>query len=78
MPKIVQKRKEEYKRKNNKRHHAQEEEEEPPKKSTNEEIEGYILFSALYRSVTLGNDTCLFDNGASKHMTCQKKTLSSI
>ena len=67
-----------------KRHHAnleeeeEEEEEEPPKKLAKEEIEEYILFFALSGSMTPGNDTWLNDSGASKHMTCHKKTLSSL
>jgi hypothetical protein len=72
-------RKEEYKRRNNKRHHVHVvEDDEPPKKLTKEEIEDYVLFSALSRSVTPGEDTWLIDSGASKHMTCQKDILSSL
>ena len=53
-------------------------EEEPPKKLTNEEVEEYILFSALSRSLTPRSDTWLIDSGASKHMTSLKKNLSSL
>ena len=79
----------EYKKRinNNKRHHAhlaededeEEEEEGPPRKQAREEdAEAYVLFSALSRSVTHGEDTWLIDSGASKHMTGQKKTLSKL
>jgi hypothetical protein len=72
-------RKEEYKKRNNKRHHAHAaEDDEPPKKLTKEEIEDYVLFSALSGSVTPGEDTWLIDSGASKHMTGQKDILSSL
>ena len=80
--------KEEYKkRNNNKRHHAhlaedenEEEEEEGPrrKQAKEEDAEEYVLFSALSRSVTPGEDTWLIDSGASKHMTGQKKILSKL
>ena len=43
------------------------EEEEKKDEESNEE---YVLISALTRLVSLGNDTWLVDNGASKHMTC--------
>ena len=57
----------------------QEEEEGPPRKQTREEdAEEYVLFSTLFGSVTLGEDTWLIDSGASKHMTGQKKTLSKL
>jgi hypothetical protein len=47
-------RREEYKRRNNKIHHTHAtEDDEPPKKLTKEEIEEYVLFSALSRFVTL-------------------------
>jgi hypothetical protein len=72
-------RREEYKKINKKRHHAHATEyDKPPKKLAKEEIEEYVLFSALSGSVTLGEDTWLIDSGASKHMTCQKNTLSSL
>ena len=49
-------------------------------KETNkkEDVEEYVLFSALSRSVTLGEDTWLIDSGASKHMIGKKKTLSRL
>jgi hypothetical protein len=72
-------RREEYKRRNNKRHHAHAaEDDEPPKKLTKEEIEEYVLFSALSEFVTPGEDTWLIDSGASKHMKVQKNTLSIL
>jgi hypothetical protein len=70
---------EEYNRRNNKRHHAHAtEDEEPPNKLTKEEIEEYVLFSALCGYVTPGEDTWLRYSGASKHMIGQKDTLSSF
>jgi hypothetical protein len=45
---------------------------------TKEEIEDYVLFSALSGSVTPGEDTWLIDSGASKHMTGHKDILSSL
>ena len=39
------------------------------KKAREEDVEEYVLFSALSRSVTPGEDTWLIDSGASKHMT---------
>jgi hypothetical protein len=70
---------EEYKKRNNKRHHAHVvEDDKPPKKLTKEEIEDYVLFSALSGFVTHGEDTWLIDSGASKHMTGQKDILSSL
>jgi hypothetical protein len=45
---------------------------------TKEEIEDYVLFSALSGSVSHGEDTWLIDNGASKHMTFQRDILSSL
>jgi hypothetical protein len=69
-------RREEYKKRNNKRHHAHGvEDDEPPKKLAKEEIEEYVLFSALSGSVTPGEDTWLINSGASKHMTGHKNTL---
>jgi hypothetical protein len=68
-----------YKRRNNKRHHAHTaEDDEPPKKLTKEEIKEYVLFSALSKSVTPGQDTWLIDSDASKHMIGQKNTLSNL
>jgi hypothetical protein len=70
---------EEYKRRNNKRHYSHAaEDDEPPKKLAKEEIEEYVLFSALLGSVTPRKDTWLIDSGASKHMTGQNNTLSSL
>jgi hypothetical protein len=45
---------------------------------TKEEIEDYVLFSALSRSMTYEQDTWLIDSGASKHMTRHKYILSSL
>ena len=65
-----------------KRNHAHldedDNEERPQKKTRGEDVEEYVLFSALSRSVTLGEDTWLIDSGASKHMTGKKTTLSNI
>ena len=59
-------RREEYKKRNKKRHHAHVvEDDEPPTKMTKEEIENYVLFSALSGSMSPGEDTWLIDNGAS-------------
>jgi hypothetical protein len=70
---------EEYKKRTNKRHHSHVvEDDEPPTKMIEEKIEDYVLFSALSRSMTPGEDTCLIDNGASKHMTGQRDILSSV
>jgi hypothetical protein len=72
-------RREEYKKINNKRHHAHAvEDDEPPTKLTKENIEDYVLFSALSGSVTPGEDNWLIDSGASKHMTIQRDILSSL
>jgi hypothetical protein len=43
-----------------------------------EEIEDYVLFSALSRSVIPREDTCLIDSGASKHMIGERDILSSL
>ena len=62
-------RREEYKRRNNKRHHAHAvEDDEPPTKMIKEKIEDYVLISALFGSVSPGEDTCLIDSGASRNM----------
>ena len=65
-----------------KRHHAHlvedEDEERPRKRTRDEDVEEYVLFSALSGSVTPGEDTWLIDSGASKHMTGKKTTLSNI
>ena len=74
------------KNKNTKIYHAHlaenedEEEEEGPRKrrAEEEDVEEYVLFSALSRSIIPGEDTWLFDSGASKHMTGKKQTLSRI
>ena len=71
------------KKNTNKRHHAHlaededdEEEERPRKRQAKEEdIEEYVLFYALSRSVTLGEDTWIIDSGASKHVIRKKHTL---
>ena len=69
-------------KKNNKRHHAHlaedENEERPRNKTIGEYVEEYVLLSALFGSITLGEDTWLIDNGASKHMIGKKQTLSRI
>jgi hypothetical protein len=70
---------EKYKKRNNKIHHAHAtEDDEPPKNLAKEEIEEYVLFSALLESVTPKEDTWLIDSGASKHMIGQKNTLSRL
>jgi hypothetical protein len=72
-------RREEYKKRNNKRHHAHAvEDDEAPKNVTKEEIEYYVLFSALSGSVTPGEDTRLIVSVASKNMTGKKDILSSL
>jgi hypothetical protein len=43
-----------------------------------EQIEHYVLISALSGSMSHGEDTWLIDNGASKHMTCQRDILSYL
>jgi hypothetical protein len=71
-------RREEYK-KRNKRHHAHTvEDEEPPTKMIKEQIENYVLISALSGSVSPGEDRWLIDSGASKHMIDQRDILSSL
>ena len=65
---------EEYK-KRNKRHHAHTvEDEEPPTKMIKEQIEDYVLISALSGSVSPGEDTWLIDSGAS--LALQKRSFS--
>ena len=72
------------KKKNNKRHHAhlaedEDEEERPRKRLTKEEdVEEYVLFSALSGSVTPREDTWLIYSDASKHMTGKKQTVSRL
>jgi hypothetical protein len=71
-------RREEYK-KINKRNHAHTiEYDEPPTKMIKENIEDYVLISALLGSVSPGEDTWLIDSGASKHMTGQRDILSIL
>jgi hypothetical protein len=43
-----------------------------------EQIKEHVLISALSGSVTPGEDTCLIDSGASKHMIGQRDVLSYI
>jgi hypothetical protein len=43
-----------------------------------EQIEDYVLISALSRSVSPSEDTWLIDSGASKHMTGQRDILSCL
>ena len=58
---------------------AKGEEERPQKRQAKEEnIEEYVLFSALSRSVILGEDTWLINSGASKHLIGKKQTLSRL
>ena len=62
-------------------HLAEDEDEEIPRKRTRcEDVEEYVLFSALSGSVTVtpGEDTWLIDSGASKHMIGKKTTLSKL
>ena len=68
------------KKKNNKRHHAhlaedEDEEEEMPRKRLTKEyyVDDYVLFFALSKSITPGEDTWLLYSGASKHMTGKKQ-----
>jgi hypothetical protein len=72
-------RREEYKKRNNKRHHAHvAEDDEPLTKFTKQEIEDYVLFSALLGFVTPGEDTWLIDNDACKRMTCHRDIFYSL
>ena len=52
-----------------------EEEERPRKRLARGE---YVLFYALFGSVTPGEDTWIIDNGASNHMIGKKQTLSRL
>jgi hypothetical protein len=71
-------RREEYK-KRNKRHHAHiVEDEELPTKMIKEQIEDYVLISALSGSVSPSEDTWLINSGSSKHMTSQRDILSCL
>jgi hypothetical protein len=72
-------RREGYKKRNKKRHHAHAvEDDEPPTKLTKEEIEDYVLFSALSGSMTPIEDTWFMDSSASKHMTGHRDIFSSL
>ena len=53
-------------------------EEEERTKEDKDSCEEYVLISALTGSVSPGNDTCLVDSGASRHMTGYKDSLSSL
>ena len=72
------------KKNSNKRHHAhlaededEEEEERPQKRHTKEEdVEEYVLFSALSGSVIPGEDTWLIDTSASKPMIGKNQNIS--
>jgi hypothetical protein len=68
-------RREEYKKRNIRHHAHTVEDEEPPTKMIKEQIEDYVLISALSGSVSPGEDTWIIDSVASKHMTGQKVTL---
>jgi hypothetical protein len=71
-------RREEYKNKN-KRHHAHiVVDEEPPKKMIKEQIEDYVLISALSGSVSPYEDTWLIDSGTSNNMIGQRDILSCL
>jgi transposase InsO family protein len=71
-------RREEYKKKNKRYHAHAVEDEEPPTKMIKEQIEDYVLISALSGSISPGEDTWLIDSGASKHMTGQRDILSCL
>ena len=71
-------RREEYKKRNKRFHAHTIEDEEPPTKTIKEQIEDYVLISALSRSVSPGEDTWLIDSSASKHMTGQRDILSCL
>ena len=47
-------------------------------KTRAEDVEEYVLFSALSGSITPGEHTWLIDSGASKHMKGTKTTLSNL
>ena len=74
------------KKNNNKRHHAylvededEEEEERPRRKQAKEEdVEEYVLFSALSRFVIPREYTWLIDSASSNHMTGKKQTPSIL
>jgi hypothetical protein len=71
-------RQEEYKKRNKRPHAHTVQDEEPPTKMIKEQIEDYVLISALSVSVSPGEDTWLIDSGASKHMTGQRDILSFL
>ena len=54
------------------------EDEEPPTKMIKEQIEDYVLISALSGSVSPSEDTWLIDSGASKHMIGQRDIISCL
>ena len=68
------------KKKSKRKFHAHAAEEEVPSKKVKEESsdEEYVLISALTGSISLGNNTLLVDNGASKHMTGSEEALTSL
>ena len=70
-----------FKKKNRNFHaHASEENdsnEERIKENENHDEE-YVLVSTLIGSISHGSDTCIIDNGASKHMTDHKDSLSCL
>ena len=53
-------------------------EEEEETKKDEDSGEEYVLISTLTESVSPGNDTWLINNGASKHMTGFKESLSCL
>ena len=50
----------------------------PRKRTRGEDVEEYIVFSALSGSVTPREDTWIIDSGASKNMTGKKTTLLNL
>jgi hypothetical protein len=71
-------RREEYKKRNKRNHAHIIEDEETPTKMIKEQIEDYVLISALLGSVSHGEDTWLIENGASKNMIVQRDILSYL
>ena len=72
---------EQIKKGRNKRHHANAAEDEEPvekKERNNDSNDKYVSTSALIGTITHGNDTCLVDSGASKHMTGYKDYLTDL
>src|SRR5271154_5521913 len=53
----------------------QNEQPKPEAAKAKEEIEEYVLYSALSGAVTPGSDTWLINNGVSNHMTGKKDIL---